>query len=614
MMVEEKIEEESKEEQAPIKETSVAEAIDNELKLEETTSTEEPLSPSPTKDDEIRIGVFVCHCGSNIAGWVDVEKVEEEVGKLKNVAYVERNLYTCADDGLTAIRDAIKEHNLNRVIVSSCTPRTHAPLFKRNCERAGLNQYLFEFVNIREQCSWVHMKDRDKATQKATDLIRMGVARAALLEPQSEEEVEVTPVGLILGAGVAGMTAALSLANQGFEVHLIEKQEKIGGMLNELNVLYPGMIDASEAIANLKKKIESNDKIHIHISSQMTALEGYIGNYEATVSTGDTDQRLKVGTIIVATGADVYEPKGLYGYGELDNVVTQMEFEGLLKNKKITNVKDVVMIQCVGSRGQDLTYCSKICCSDAVKNAILIKEANPDAKVSILHNGLRVYGVEYEELYRNAQKIGIRFKKYSPEKRPEVVKGEPLTVKLTHELLGKEVEYRADYVVLSTPLIQTKGAEPLSKMLKVPLGQDKFFLEAHVKLRPIDFATDGIFLCGTAHAPADIAESAAQAYGAASRAAIPMRNGVIRAEAITSMIDKDKCTQCTTCEYVCPYGAIRQVELEKGETEMQVIAASCKGCGACASICPEKAITMRHYTDEQIHQQLAAALEKEVIM
>jgi heterodisulfide reductase subunit A len=287
-----------------------------------------------------------------------------------------------------------------------------------------------------------------------------------------------------------------------------------------------------------------------------------------------------------------------------------MELEDLLKNKKIKDVKDVVIIQCVGSRGQDLAYCSKICCSIAIKNAILIKQENPDAKVSILHNGLRVYGVEYEELHRNARELGIRFKKFSDEQRPEVIKGDPLTVKYFHELLGKEIEYRADYVILSTPLIQTPDGESISKMLKVPLGQDKFFLEAHVKLRPVDFATDGIYLCGTAHAPADIAETVAQAYGAASRAAIPMKNRLIRAEAITSMIDQEKCTQCTTCEWVCPYGAIRQVEVNEEETIVEVIAASCKGCGACASVCPEKAISMRNFTDEQLIAQAKAGLSE----
>ncbi len=580
----------------------------NDDEMKKDAITEQENIDNLVQEDGIRIGIFICHCGTNIAGWIDVEKVEEYAKKLKNVIYVKRNLYTCADDGLSSIRNAIKEHHLNRVIVASCTPRTHAPLFKRNCQEAGLNPYLFEFVNIREQCSWVHMNEREKATEKAKGLIRMGVERAALLEPQVEEEIEVIPSALVIGAGIAGMTAALSLANQGFTVHMIEKRERIGGMLNDLNVLFPRMIKASVAIHEFVKKVENNGRINIYTSSRMIALEGYVGNYEATIKSGKKEQKLKIGTIILATGANVYEPKGFYGYGELDNVITQMELEGLLKNKKIKGVNDMVMIQCVGARGQDLAYCSKICCSCAIKNAILLKEANPKVRISILHNGLRVYGVEYEKLYRNAREKGIRFKKYSPEKRPKVVKGDPLAIKFYHELLGREVEYRADYVVLSTPLIQQPDGEELSKMLKVPLGQDKFFLEAHVKLRPLDFATDGIYLCGTAHAPADIAESVAQAYGAASRAAIPLKNGVIRAEAITSVIDTDKCSQCTTCEWVCPYGAIRKVEIDEKVTKIQVIAASCKGCGACASVCPERAISMRNFTDEQLIVQAKAGL------
>jgi heterodisulfide reductase subunit A len=298
----------------------------------------------------------------------------------------------------------------------------------------------------------------------------------------------------------------------------------------------------------------------------------------------------------------------MYGYDEFKNVITQMELEGLLKNSEINDINDVVMIQCVGSRGQDVSYCSRICCSSAIKNAVILKETYPNANISVLNNGIRVYGVEYEELHRHARELGIKFKKYSPQNIPIVEDGEPLMVKFHHELMGKEVEYRADYVVLSTPLVQQPDAGVLSKMLKVPLGQDKFFLEAHVKLRPVDFATDGIFLCGTAHAPADIAESVSQGYGAASRAAIPMKNGLIRAEAITSVIDKDKCSQCTTCEWVCPYGAIRKVEISENETEMQVIAASCKGCGACSSVCPEKAISMRNFTDEQLISQAKAGL------
>jgi heterodisulfide reductase subunit A len=581
--------------------------------MTENEKIENAMTPKKNVDNtkrkgDLRIGVFICHCGSNIAGWIDIEEVEEYIKTLKNVVHCERNLYTCAEDGLSSIRNSIAEHNLNRVIVASCTPRTHAPLFRRNCQDAGLNPYLFEFVNIREQCSWVHMTERDSATEKAKDLIRMGVARSALLEPQVEEEVSVIPSALVIGAGVSGITASTSLANQGFSVHLIEKEDKIGGLLNELNVLYPGMISADEATKQLVKKVQNNKKIKIYTSSQMIALEGYIGNYKATIKTKDKEQPIKIGTIILATGSDIYEPKGLYEYGELDNVVTQIQFEGLLKNMKLKDIKDIIMIQCVGSRGQDVAYCSRICCSSAIKNAILVKEANPNANISILHNGLRVYGVEYEELYRHARKMGIRFKKYSAENRPEVIKDDPLTVKFFHELLGKDLEYRADYVVLSTPLIQRPEAESLSKMLKVPLGQDKFFLEAHVKLRPVDFATDGIFLCGCAHAPADIAESVAQAYGAASRAAIPMKNGIIRAEAITSVIDKEKCSQCTTCEWVCPYGAIRKVEIAENETEMQVIGASCKGCGACSSVCPEKAISMRNFTDEQLILQAKAGL------
>ncbi len=550
---------------------------------------------------EARIGVFVCHCGTNIGGFVDVPSVIEYVKRLPNVVYAEHNLYTCADDGLRAIKNAIKNHNLNRVVVAACTPRTHAPLFKSACQEAGLNPYLFEFVNIRDQCSWVHMYEKEKATEKTKDLIRMGIAKAVLLEPDEDISVDVEPVALVIGGGIAGMSAALSLADQGFDVYLVEKEKELGGMLRNLYKLYPSYQDSASSIEPIIRDVTVSKRISVLTSSKVNDVKGYIGNFEVTIDKSGEGSSLKVGTIIVATGATVLEPKGLYGYGEYENVVTQMQLEGMLRSGHLQRPSYVVMIQCAGSRGQVVSYCSRICCMVAIKNAILLKEKFPDSAVCILHNDIQVYGVEYEAQYRRARELGIEFIEYSPERRPEVK--EKLCV-VYDETLKREMEIPADLVVLSTPLIQSEGAEELSRLLKVPCGQDKFFFEAHVKLRPVDFATDGIYLCGTARGPADVTESVEQSLAAASRAGIPMWNRVFKTEAINSTIEPELCTGCGICESLCPYNAI-VIEEKKAKS----IKALCKGCGNCSAACPTHAITMSHFTDEQIRAQLKAAFK-----
>ena len=581
---------------------------------------------------EPRIGVFVCHCGVNIGGFVDVPDVVRYVKTLPNVVHADRNLYTCADDGLAAIRNAIKEHDLNRVIVASCTPRTHAPLFKRTCEEAGLNKYLFEFVNIREHCSWVHMKEPEKATEKAKMLISMGVAKAALLEPQEEVRVPVEPKALVLGGGVAGMTAALSLANQGFETYLVEKEDKLGGFVRNLDTLYQTGKDALESITPLIEKVTANKNIHILTSSTLKDVEGYIGNYEVTMAGNGEETVAKVGAIIVATGAEEYKPAGLYGYGEYENVVTLKEFERMEKEKTLPATKSVAFIQCVGARGQALEYCSRICCTNAIKSAMklvgteapetlseagrvgrrrrrkAVASAPPDVEVTIFNRGITTYGVEHELMYNTARGMGIRFVKYTPENPPEVSReGDRLVISYHNETLKTDQTMSPDLIVLSTPLVQIPEAEELSKMLKVPLGRDKFFFEAHVKLRPLDFATDGIYLCGTAHAPVFIDEAIYQAYGAASRASIPLANGYVQAEAITAVVDEERCIGCGSCVDICPYHAIelseKEVILEEitlATRKSSVNPAVCKGCGTCVVTCQVGAITQRNFTTPQI--------------
>ena len=608
-----------------------------------------------------RIGVFVCHCGSNIGGFVDVPSVAEYAKTLPDVVYATDNLYTCAEDGLSNIREGIRKHNLNRVIVASCTPRTHAPLFQATCESAGLNKYLFTFVNIREHCSWVHMKEKEKATKKARDLIKMGVARARLLEAQQEEKVNVEASAVVIGGGVAGMTAALSLADMGFPVHLVEKDGELGGFVRNLNNLYVTEKSAAETIKPLIEKVKAQKNINLHLNSQLKSVEGFIGNYDIVIGTkGAEDLKTKVGTIVVATGALEFVPEGLYGYNQYPNVVTLTEFEILCKKKTLPKLKNVAFIQCVGSRGQNKSYCSRICCNVGIKNAInivdnyenmlgLMEQAGtvvekipveqkvpeeildrrrrrrgrergeegeaeevklgPSEKieVTVFNRDVMSYGVEHELTYNKAREKRVKFVRYTTEHLPKVyMEGNQLTIGYFHETLKLERSMPVDMVILATPLVAQPDAGELSQMLKVPLGQEGFFLEAHVKLRPVDFATDGIYVCGTCRGPADITECATQAAAAASRAAIPMAKGFVQAEAITSSVDEIKCSGCGTCIQVCPYGALRKND--KGLAE--VIVAACKGCGCCGATCPEGAITMTNYTDAQLLAEAKATLEE----
>jgi len=557
-----------------------------------------------------RIGVFVCHCGVNIGGVVNVPEVVEYAKTLPDVVYAEDNLYTCSSDGLNKIKESIAKYNLNRVIVASCTPRTHEPLFRATCEEAGVNKYLFEMANIREHCSWAHMHEHERATEKAKDIVRMAVAKARLLQPQTEPEIDVTPSALVIGGGISGIIAALCLADQRFKVSLVEKEPELGGMLRNLHKLYPTMQDASEGLEHFIQAVKSNKSIDVFTSTVVKEVKGFIGNFKVTLQKGNSETaNLDIGTIVVATGATIFEPVGMYGYGEHENVITQLQLERLLKEGQLKKPEKVVMIQCVGSREEKgRTYCSRVCCMTALKNAMFIRELYPETDVYLLYRDLQTYGQRYEHHHREAQEKGIRFIKYAQEKPPEVVAGKngKLEVNVYHALLGEQIKIESDLVVLSTPLIQHKDAKELSKMLKVPLGSDGFFFEAHVKLRPIEFATDGIYVCGTAHSPKDTAESVSQAFGVASRAAIPMALKRLRTEAITALVDEDLCSGCRICEAVCEYSAIEMQEKE-GKQTSKVLEALCKGCGTCGASCPTGAITMRHFTDNQLVAQVRAA-------
>jgi heterodisulfide reductase subunit A len=580
----------------------------------------------------LRIGVFVCSCGTNIGGVVNVPEVAEYAKTLPNVVHAEHNLYTCSEAGLTTIKESIKKDNLNRVVVASCTPRTHEPLFRTACKEAGLNPYLFEMANIREHDSWVHPHEHQKATQKAKDIVRMAVAKAALLESQTEPEVEVKGSSLVIGAGVAGMTSALSMASQGFKVYLVEKEKEMGGTTRHLYKLYPTLANASEVVEPLIEAVRSHKNIELMTSTTLKDVSGYIGNFNV-VSTGpEGDREMNVGTIIVAPGSSNYTPpKGLYGYGVLDRVITQKELDEKLKKGEIGEPERIVMIQCVGARKGEIRpseleafpksntaellrrilkarkeegwpYCSRICCMNAIKNAILVKEKSPKTDVVVLFGDLRVYK-EYEDFYRKARDLEVRFIRHVEEVSPEITQTPEgkLQVMAYDAMSGMEATFPAEWIVLSTPLIPSKDEIMLARMLKIPIATDGFMMEAHLKLRPVDTNVDGVFIAGTVSGPKDVSESIISGEAAAARASILMGNKKVKTEAITAVADENLCIGCGLCEEICPYGAPK---IEEGKSKIREIL--CRGCGSCAAECPKQAITMRHYRDDQILAQVQA--------
>jgi heterodisulfide reductase subunit A len=558
------------------------------------------MSEEEKKEEETRIGVFICHCGSNIGGYIDCKEVAERAKSLPNVVFTQDNLYTCSETGLAEIKKGIKEYNLNRVVVASCTPRTHEPLFRSCIEEEGLNPYLFNFVNIRDQNTWVHQKVPDKAFIKANEVVKMGVAKAEKLEALDKIVVDVTPTALVIGGGVAGMTAALNLSNQGFETHLVEKDNQLGGRLNGLYTLFPKDIEASELLNALKKKIDDNPKLTVYTSAQVKSIEGFVGNFEIEVDQGGKIIPLKIGSIIVAVGTSLFTPEGYYGY-DGEKRITQSQLEVKLKSGDV-KANEIVMIQCVGARIEERKYCSNVCCMTALKNALAIKEKNPDAHITILFRDLYTPGSYYEDYYRRAREAGIVFATYNPEKLPNV---EGDNVKVYNESIGEELSIPYDMLVLSVPLVANAENKALAQMLKVPLEENGFFLEAHVKLRPMDFATDGVYVCGSAKWPVDITESITQGYAAASRASTILSHNDLEVEGATSSLpeyNKSLCSGCEICITVCPYKAINKDEND----EIVITQVLCKGCGVCGATCTNHAIVIRHFTDEQIMAEIEA--------
>jgi len=578
--------------------------------VRDTLVTKKQYPPElDVRGQEPRIGVFVCHCGINIGGYVDVPEVVRYAKTLPNVVLAERNLYTCSADTQTIIKEMIKDYNLNRVIVASCTPRTHEALFQETIREVGLNKFLFQMTNIRDQCSWVHMHDPMSATAKAKDLVKMAVAKARLNVPLSTVPLPITKKALVIGGGIAGMSAALNFAQEGIETHIIEKEQSLGGFSVKIFETLEGD-NIQKFIRQLIEQVSSNNKIKVHLNSKIKIIDGYVGNFKTTILQGKNNEENEIehGVIIVATGTNEYKTNE-YMYGENPNVITQQELEEkLFTSSDLTFKKSIVMIQCVGSRNDENPYCSRMCCAEAIKNALNIKEKYPQIEITILYRDIRTYGFK-EKYYRKAREKGVLFIRYDKKDLPEVEEaGNGLVIKVKNQKIGK-ITINSDLLVLSTGMVAPiKENESLAKMLKVPLNEDKFFLEAHVKLRPVDFATEGIFVCGTANGPATISESISQASSAVSRATTILSKDILMIGGIVSSVDKDLCTGCQICVRICPFNAI--VKDENGYAYVQE--ALCKGCGVCGASCPEKAITIKHFTNEQIISEIFALGGKQI--
>jgi heterodisulfide reductase subunit A len=559
-------------------------------------------------NEELRIGVFVCDCGSNIAGVVDVPEVVAYAKDLDHVVMADEGRWSCSVDYLSKMQDLIKEHQINRIVVASCTPRTHEPLFKHTVKEAGVNPYLLEFVSIREQVSWVHMKEPEIATEKAKDLVKMGVAKAALLEEGQEIRLPVKTDCMIIGGGMAGMTTALNIADQGFNAIIVEKEPQLGGIMNQLCFISHDHFKspAARVVKAKVARVETHPNVTVYTDTQIETVEGYIGNYKVMLKAngGESMEKMDVSTLVVATGMRELEPQGQFLYGEDPRVVTQLQLDRMLRDKAVKDVKSVVIINCVNSKNETRGCCS-IGCHTSVKNALALNMLHKDARVHVLYRDLSMVKEEGDALEK-AKKIGIKFLRFPDDRYPEVTReNDDLTVQIYDLLIGREFKIPADLVVLTTAFQGDETVDHVKGLLKVSSNADGFFQESHVKLGPLEFPADGISLCGCAKAPMTFKDSCETGSGAAMRVSIPMKKGYVEAEGIVADIDLTNCNQCSICWKRCPYTAIKTDD----DKNPEVIKALCKGCGLCAADCPKECISVVHYSDEQVLAQVEAALE-----
>jgi heterodisulfide reductase subunit A-like polyferredoxin len=554
-------------------------------------------------DQEPRIGVFVCNCGINIGGIVDVPAVQEYSGTLPFVVFTDSNLFTCSQDTQDKIKEMIIQHKLNRVVVASCTPKTHEGMFMETLEACGINRYLFEMANIRNQNSWIHSNNPEIATQKAKDLVRMAVARAATLHPLHAKVVQINKQALVIGGGIAGMNAALGLSKQGFKSVLVEKDTQLGGFSRMLHHTIEGD-DIRAYLEKLIAEVNADEKIQVLTGARIAEFEGFKGNFATEVAVGSEKQRIEHGVIIVATGATEYQPKEFL-YGEDERVMTQVQLTDRLEERGASDLSTVVMIQCVGSRNEEHKNCSRICCQSAVKNALHIKKLNPEAQVYVLYRDIRTYGL-LEDYYTEARKQGVIFIRFDKDAPPEVKSAsEGVLVTVKDHILQQNVEIAADLLTLSAGMTASDTDE-LSKIMKLNRNPEGFFIEAHVKLRPVDMPSEGVFLCGTAHGPKLISEAIAQSQAAAARATTFLGKDSITLSAITAKVDTDHCVKCLTCVRSCPFGVPVFNEAEK---VIEINEALCHGCGVCAGVCPRQAIQLNFYEDDQILSKIDALME-----
>jgi len=562
--------------------------------------------------EEPRIGVFVCHCGANIGSVVDVPATVEYALTLPNVVYAQEQLFSCATNSAQEITDITKEKGLNRVVVAACSPRTLEPLFRDTLREAGINQYYYEMANIREHNSWVHSKEKEAATLKAKDIIRMSVARACLLEPLQEFDLPVNTAALVVGGGIAGMTCSLSIANQGHEVFLVEKDADLGGTARRIHTTLEGL-DVQAYLSDLMRQVYQHPLIHVYTNAAITEAGGYVGNFITRVTSDRGTAEIKHGATVIAVGADEYRPTE-YLYGEDDRVMTHLELEERIaaSDDTVVNAQTLVMIQCVGCRNDDRNYCSRICCSHAVKNALKLKEVNPEMDIYILFRDMRTYGFS-EDYYREASENDVTFIRWEPDDPPQVEPAEEggrsvLRVAVTDPILGQKLAIDADCLSLAAAVVPSASTQEIAGHFKVTLSPDDFFKEAHVKLRPVEFAADGVYLCGMAHYPKHIQETINQAYGAAGRVLTLLSHDTVVASGSVCEVKDDACVSCGACITACAYGAIEFRETPLGR-KAWVNPVLCKGDGLCNAKCPTGAIVLKHFTDEEILAQIDAAAE-----